>query len=71
MTSPQITLIPVEILAAIPAKVAGQASVVLTVRMNPSSSFMPTHLSVSRIQAERLRADLTSLLAHERDIWAE
>ena len=60
-----VTVTPIELLAAIPAMVAGQPSIVLTVRMNPTCNLTPTHLSVSKAQAARLRDDLSSIL--ERD----
>lgn len=71
MANPETSVTPVEILAAIPAKVAGQAAAVLTVRMNPLNSYVLTHLSVSMQQAERLRQDLTTLLEHDQPIWSE
>ena len=72
MANAQTIVTPVEILATIPASVAGQASIVLTVRLNPPFNLTPSHLSVSKSQAERLRDDLITLLdCGDQPIWCE
>jgi hypothetical protein len=65
-----VTVTPIELLAVIPAEVAGQPSIVLTVRMNPTCNLTPTHLSVSKVQAERLRDDLTAILERDNSVWS-
>lgn len=64
-----VTVTPIEVLAAIPAMVSGQPSIVLTVRMNPTCNLTPTHLSVSKAQAARLRDDLTAILERNNSVW--
>ena len=62
---------PVELLASIPAKTNGQPVVVLVFRVRPNHNFVPTQVSLSKLQAKRLRDDLTSLLGKEQPIWTD